>query len=177
MDRVRKIVVTAGIVALMSGGAVALLAQGAPGRGAGPFGPDGRRGFEAGFALGQLNLNDAQKQQVRDITQRHRQQTQPTMQRLQEAMQAERAAINQVPVNEAAVRDASAALAKVQADMAVEQARLHADVAKQRLPLLAIERYLSGNIHDVAVTERKRERARRHGAGIGRDQFHVRSPG
>ena len=77
MDRVRKIVVTAGIVALMAGGAVALFAQGAPGRGPGrdaaPLGPGGRagRGFDAGFALGQLNLSDAQKQQVRDIMQRH----------------------------------------------------------------------------------------------------------
>ena len=62
MDRVRKIVVTAGLVALMSGGAVALFAQGAPGRGAGPLGPGARggRGFDAGFALDQLNLSDAQ---------------------------------------------------------------------------------------------------------------------
>src|SRR5258705_408883 len=56
MDRVRKIVVTAGIVALTSGGAVALLAQGGAGRGPGggaaPFGGGGpgRAGFEAGFA-------------------------------------------------------------------------------------------------------------------------------
>ena len=134
MDRVRKIVVTAGIVALMSGGAVALFAQAGggrgPGGGAGPFGPGapGRRGFEAGFALGQLNLSDAQKQQVQSIVQQHRQQLQPVMQRLQQAMQAQRAAVNQVPVNEAAVRQAAAALASVEADMAVEQARLHADI-------------------------------------------------
>jgi len=130
MNRVRNFVVAAGVVALMSGGAVALFAQGAPGRGAGPFGPGGqaRRGFDAGFALGQLNLSDAQKQQLRDIMQRNRQQSQPTMQRLEQAIAAERAAINQVPVNEAAVRQAAAALASVQADVAVNQARLHADV-------------------------------------------------
>ena len=130
MDRVRKIVVAAGIVALMGGGAVALFAQGGPGRGAGPLGPraEGRRGFEAGFALGQLNLSDAQKQQVRDIMQRHLQDSQQTMQRMGEAMRAQRDAINQVPVNEAAVRQAASALAAVQADMAVEQAKLHADI-------------------------------------------------
>ena len=132
MDRVRKIVVTAGLVVLMAGGAVALLAQGGQGRGAGvgpggPGGPGGR-GFAAGFALGQLDLSDAQKQQVRAITQRHREQSRATMERVQEAMQAQRAAINAVPVNEAAVRQASAALAAVQADAAVEQARLHADI-------------------------------------------------
>jgi Spy/CpxP family protein refolding chaperone len=58
----------------------------------------------------------------------HRQQLQPTMQRLEQAMQAQRAAINQVPVNEAAVRQAATSVASVQADLAVEQARLHADV-------------------------------------------------
>jgi len=131
MNRVRNIVVAAGIVALVAGGSAALFAQGGPGRGgARPFGPDGRggRAFEMGFALGQLNLSDAQKQQVQNITKTHRQQLQPTMQRLQQAMQAQRAAIEQVPVNEAAVRQAAAAVASVQADLAVEQARLHADV-------------------------------------------------
>jgi protein CpxP len=131
MNRVRKIVVTAGIVALMAGGSAALLAQGGPGRGGvRPFGPGGRdgRGFEMGFALGQLNLSDAQKTQVRDVMQRHRQQLQPTMQRLEQAMQAQRAAVNQVPVNEAAVRQAAASVASVQADLAVEQARVHADI-------------------------------------------------
>jgi Spy/CpxP family protein refolding chaperone len=161
MDRVRKIVVTAVIVSVMSGGAVALFAQGGPGRGPGggaaPFGPGARRGFDAGFALGQLNLSDAQKQQVRDIMLRHRQQMQPTMQRLQEAMQAERAAINQVPVNEAAVRDASAALAKVQADMAVEQARLHADVFN----ILTVEQQEKAKQLEQQAQARQQERRQR----------------
>ena len=163
MDRVRKIVVTAGIVALMAGGAVALFAQGAPGRGPGrdaaPLGPGGRagRGFDAGFALGQLNLSDAQKHQVRDIMQRHRQQMQPTMQRLQEAMQTERAAINQVPVNEEAVREASATLAKVQGDMAVEQARLHADVFN----ILTVEQQEKAKQLEAQAQARQQERRQR----------------
>jgi Spy/CpxP family protein refolding chaperone len=128
MDRLRKIVVTTGIVAMLSAGAVALFAQAGPGRGAGPFGPDGRGGFGAGFALGQLDLSDAQKQQVRDITQRDREQMRSAMQRLDQAMQAQRAAINQVPVNEQAVRAAAAQVATVQADLAVAQARVHADI-------------------------------------------------
>ena len=70
MDRVRKIAITTGIVAMLSAGAVSLFAQGGPGRGAGPFGTGGRGGFAAGFALGQLNLSDPQKQQVRDICSR-----------------------------------------------------------------------------------------------------------
>src|SRR6266550_1323516 len=154
MERVRKIVVTGGIVALMSGWAVALFAQGGPGRGAAP---GARRGFDAGFALGQLNLSDAQKQQVRDITQRHRQQTQPTMQRLQQAMQEQRAAIDQVPVNEGAVRDASAALAKVQADMAVDQARLHADIFN----ILTVEQQEKAKQLEQQAQARQQERRQR----------------
>ena len=128
MDRVRKIVLTAGIVAALSAGAVSLFAQGGAGRGARPIGPGGRGGFGAGFAFGQLDLSDAQKQQVRDITQRDREQMRSTMQRLDQAMQAQRAAINQVPVNEQAVRAAAAQVAAVQADLAVAQARVHADI-------------------------------------------------
>ena len=159
MDRVRKIVVTAGIVALMSGGAVALLAQAGPGRGAGPFGP-GRpagRGFEAGFALGQLDLSDAQKQQVRTIMQRHREQSQATMQRMQQAMQAQRAAINQVPVNEAAVRQAAAALAVVEADVAVDQARLHADIFN----VLTVEQQEKAKQLEAQAQSRAQERRQR----------------
>ena len=128
MDRVRNIVVTTGIVAILSAGAVSLFAQAGPGRVAGSFGPGGRGGFAAGFALGQLELSDAQKQQVRDIMQRDREQMRSTMQRLDQAMQAQRAAINQVPVNEQAVRAAAAQVATVQADLAVAQARVHADI-------------------------------------------------
>ena len=160
MDRVRKIVVTAGIVALMSGGAVALFAQGGPGqRGAGPFGPGGpgRRGFDAGFALGQLNLSDAQKQQVQSIMQQHRQQSQPAMQRMQQAMQAQRAAINQVPANEAAVRQASAALAAVQADMAVDEARLHADI----FSILTVEQQEKAKQLEAQARARGQERRQR----------------
>jgi Spy/CpxP family protein refolding chaperone len=50
------------------------------------------------------------------------------MQRLDQAMMAQFAAINQVPVNEQAVRAAAAQVATVQADLAVAQARVHADI-------------------------------------------------
>ena len=159
MDRVRKIVVTAGIVALMSGGAVALFAQGGQGRGVGPFGSGGpgRRGFDAGFALGQLNLSDAQKQQVQNVMERHRQQSQPVMQRLQEAMQAQRAAINEVPVNEAAVRQAAAVLAAVEADMAVEQSRMHADIFN----VLTVEQQEKAKQLEAQAQSRAQERRQR----------------
>ncbi len=131
MTRFRKFTLSAIVVALVGSGAAALYAQGgARGRGAGPFGPGGPGGpgFAAGFALGQLDLSDTQKQQIRDITKRHRDQTQPLVQRLQQAMEAQRAAIEAMPVNESLVRSAAQDLAAAQADMAVEQARLHSDI-------------------------------------------------
>jgi Spy/CpxP family protein refolding chaperone len=131
MTRIQKVTLIALVVALIEGGAVALFAQGPGGRGAGPFGGPGGpggRGFAAGFALGQLDLSDAQKQQIRDITRRHRDQSQPLARRLQQAMEAQRVAIETIPVNESLVRSAVQDLAAVQADLAVEQARLHSDI-------------------------------------------------
>jgi Spy/CpxP family protein refolding chaperone len=160
MNRVRKIVIAAGIVAALSGGGVALFAQNGPGgRGAGPQvrGGPGGRGFAAGFALGRLDLSDAQKQQVRTIVQRHREQSRPTMERLQQAMQAQRAAINAVPVNESAVRSAAAALASVQADMAVEQARLHSDI----FGVLTVEQQQKAKELEAQAAARAQERRQR----------------
>ena len=157
MDRVRKIVVTTGIVAVLSAGAVALFAQGGPGRGAGPVGPGGRGGFGAGFALGQLNLSDPQKQQVRDIMQRDRDEMRSTMQRMDEAMQAQRAAINQVPVNEQTVRAAAAQVAAVQADLAVAQARVHADIWN----ILTPEQQVKAKELEQQAQARARERQQR----------------
>ena len=160
MTRFRKFTLSAMIVVLVGSGAAALYAQGAArGRGAGPFGPGGPdgRGFAAGFALGQLDLSDAQKQQVRDITQRHRQQTQPLVQRLQQAMEAERAAIEAIPVNESLVRSAAQDLAATQADMAVEQARLHSDI----FAVLTVEQQTKAKQLEAQAQARAKERQQR----------------
>jgi Spy/CpxP family protein refolding chaperone len=157
MTRFRKFTLSAVIAALVASGGAALYAQGAArGRAAGPGGPGGR-GFAAGFALGQLGLSDAQKQQIRDITKRHRDQTQPVMQRLAQAMAAQRAAIETVPANEAAVRAASQDLAAAQADMAVEQARLHSDI----FGVLTVEQQAKAKELEAAAQARMRERQQR----------------
>ena len=160
MNRFRRTKITVIALALaMAAGGAALFAQapGGPGRGAGPFGPGGRGGFAAGFALGQLDLSDAQKQQVRDIMQRHRQQSQATMERLQQAMQAQRAAIDTVPVNESLVRSAAASLAAVEADMAVDQARMHADI----FSILTVEQQEKAKQLEAQGQARAQERRQR----------------
>jgi Spy/CpxP family protein refolding chaperone len=160
MTRFRKFMLGAVLVALVGSGAAALYAQGPGGRGAAPFGGrggPGGRGFAAGFALGQLDLSDAQKQQVRDITQRHRQQTQPLVQRLQQAMEAQRAAIEAIPVNESLVRSTSQDLAVAQADMAVEQARLHSDI----FAVLTVEQQEKAKQLQAQAEARAKERRQR----------------
>jgi periplasmic protein CpxP/Spy len=132
MTRIRKFTLSAVVVALVATGSAAIYAQGAgraagPGGFGGPGGPGGR-GFAAGFALGQLDLSDAQKQQIAAIMKQQRQTTQPLMKQLEQARAAQHTAIETVPVNEAAVRAAAQAVAAAQADMAVQEAQLHADI-------------------------------------------------
>ena len=162
MTRLRKFTLSAMLAALVGSGAAALFAQGPGlrGRGAEPFGGPGGpggRGFAAGFALGQLDLSDAQKQQVRDITTRHRDQTQPLVQRLQQALEAQRAAIETIPVNESLVRSATQNLATVQADVAVEQARLHSDI----FAVLTVEQQEKAKQLEAQAQARAKERRQR----------------
>ena len=165
MNRFRTFTLSAVLVAIVASGGAALYAQGgARGRAAGPGGHGGR-GFAAGFALGQLDLSDAQKQQVGDITKRHRDQTRPLMQRLGQAMAAQRAAIDTVPVNEAAVRAASQDVAAAQADMAVEQARLHSDV----FAVLTVEQQAKAKSLEAQAQARMKERQQR-ARGQGKKQ-------
>jgi periplasmic protein CpxP/Spy len=161
MTRFRKWIFTALIAAMVAGGAGALLAQGpgGPGRGGRSFGlaGPGGRGFAAGFALGQLDLSDSQKQQVRDITQRHREQSQPLMQRLQQAMEAQRAAVETTPVNESLVRAAAQDVAAVQADLAVERARLRSDI----FSILTVEQQEKAKQLEAQAQARIKERQQR----------------
>jgi Spy/CpxP family protein refolding chaperone len=121
------IALTAGAALLAAGLGTAALAQGHEG-------PRAGRGFNrggmgrGGFPLAQLDLSDAQREQVRSVMQRHREDMQAVGQRLREAHGAQRNAVETVPVNEALIRSTSQALATAQTDMALLQARIHTDV-------------------------------------------------
>lgn len=116
-----------GIVALV-GGATAL-AQGGPGA----FGPRGRHGMgPMGFGpmrgLARLGLTDDQRQQIRAAVTAHRDEFRALMERGRQAREAQKAAIDAMPVNEQAVRAAAAQVAAVEADTAVLRARVHEQV-------------------------------------------------
>lgn len=115
----------AGAALLAAGLGTAALAQGPEGRRGGRgFGHGGR----GGFPLAQLDLTDAQQQQVRDVMQKHRDDMRAAGAKLEEAHRAQRDAVNTLPVNEGLIRSTSQALAEAQTGMALARARAHSEV-------------------------------------------------
>jgi protein CpxP len=99
-------------------------------RGGGPFGGRGGRGpfGPGGLALSELNLTDAQREQVRDIREKYREQTQQFAQRLNAAAEKQRQAIETLPVNETLITSATQDMTQAQVDLAIQEARLNADI-------------------------------------------------
>jgi periplasmic protein CpxP/Spy len=100
--------------------------RGGPG-GLGLGGPGGRPGGQA-LALGALNLTDAQQQQIREIREQERDAMRQIDERLRQAHDAQRDAIQTIPVNEGLIRSASQALADVQAEAAIQQANIYSRI-------------------------------------------------
>lgn len=100
------------------------------GRGMGPMGP--MRHF--GLALGQLDLTDAQRDQVRTVLQNHRDQMQQLAKQAGAARLALRQATEAEPFDENAVRTASSGLGAVMADQAVLRAKVRAEVMQILTP-------------------------------------------
>ena len=128
MFRFRSLATGVAIVTLLATSVV--FAQGP--RGAGAFGGRGGRGPTGpaglGVALGQLNLTDAQREQVREVRERNREQIQTLAQRLGEATEKQRQAIETLPVNEALITSATQDMAMAQVEVAIQEARLNAEV-------------------------------------------------
>jgi len=127
-------ILTAGVLvaALLTGGAAFAQGPGGPGRPGGPGSRGGRGGpggpGELGLPLAQLNLSDSQRQQVRELTQQRRQTDEQVQQRLRAAMDARRAAIDAIPVNEGAIRATTADVVAAETEVAIVQAHLRADI-------------------------------------------------
>jgi Spy/CpxP family protein refolding chaperone len=81
-----------------------------------------------GLPLAALNLTEAQREQARNIAQQHQQQTRTLRERLRAARAAQQQAVDTMPVDEGRIRAAMQDLAAVEADLAVEQARLRSDL-------------------------------------------------
>ena len=72
-------------------------------------------------------------------------------------MEAQRAAIEAIPVNESLVRSAAQDLAATQADMAVEQARLHSDI----FAVLTVEQQTKAKQLEAQAQAKAKERRQR----------------
>jgi len=133
MTRFRTLTAGVLVLGLMTGGVAFAQGPGGPGRPGGPGGRGARFGGpggpgELGLPLGQLNLSDTQRQQIRDLTEKRLQESESVQTRLRTALEARRQAIEAIPLNEGAIRATTADLVAAETDVAIEQAHLRADV-------------------------------------------------
>jgi Spy/CpxP family protein refolding chaperone len=123
MVRRTKVIAVSALALLIAGGSAMVFAQGP-----GPRGPRGGPGLGGGLPLRELSLTEAQRTQVQQLVEKHREGTRVLMERAQKARAAQRQAVDAIPTNESAIRTAAAAVAEVEADLAVQQAQLQNEI-------------------------------------------------
>ena len=136
MTRISKVVAGAVSLGLVAALAVPVLAQGPDGHRHGRRGQGiGRmgHGFQ-GLPLRQLELTDAQREQVRGIVSARSGDFKSIAERLRVAREAERAAVTRVPVDESEVRARVSETAAIEADAAVLRARVHEQIYQVLTP-------------------------------------------
>ena len=124
MIRVRSLATGVAVMALLATSVT--WAQGPRG---GPFGRRGGPGpMGGGFPLAQLNLTEAQREQVRGVRERYREQTQALAARLGEVADKQRQAIETLPVNETLITSVTQDMTLAQVDLAIQEARLNSEI-------------------------------------------------
>jgi protein CpxP len=131
-----------------------------------PFSRGGRMGGPGGpmgmlpMLARELNITDAQKAQIKTIADSHRDEWKALGDRARTAHEALQQAVTADTVDEGLIRQRSAAVAAVEADMAVARARAHAAVFQ----LLTPEQKTQAKTLQSQVQDRMKERR----AGRGR---------
>jgi periplasmic protein CpxP/Spy len=142
-----------------SGPPLRRMGPGGPGgRGFGP-GPGGRFGMlgELGHGLRQLELTDAQREQLRAVMQSHQAEFTEIGDRIRTAHEALDAVVSADSVDESAIRARSADVAAIQADAAVLRAKVHQEV----FSLLTAEQQAKAKELRTQAQTRMKERASR----------------
>jgi len=122
--------------------------RGGPGRMGGPGGPMGMLPM-----LGrEINLTDAQKDQIKAIAEAHKDEWKAIFDRERTAREALNTAITADTINDTLVRQKSAEVAAVEADAAVARAHAHAEVlqiltADQKAQLKEAQSRMAGRMH------------------------------
>ena len=131
-----------------------------------PFSRGGRMGGPGGpmgmlpMLARELNITDAQKAQIKTIADSHRDEWKALGDRARTAHQALQQAVTADTVDEGLIRQRSAEVAAVEADMAVARARAHAEVFQ----LLTPEQKTQAKTLQSQMQDRMKERR----AGRGR---------
>ena len=88
------------------------------------------RGGPLGFGLPlrELQLTDAQQQQIRDIRSRHETQIREAASRVESAREAQRKAVEAIPANEAQITAVTQDLVQAEVDVAIQASRLNTEV-------------------------------------------------
>ena len=135
MTRMTKVVSGAVSLGLVAALAVPALAQGPDGRRHGKRGGFGRIAQGGvGLPLRQLELTDAQREQVRGIVTARSAEVKTIHEKLRTARTARHAAVTRVPVDENEVRARVTEAAAIEADLAVIRARVHEQVYQVLTP-------------------------------------------
>ena len=132
MTRFRALTLTAVLTGLLAGGVAFAQGPGAGRRGGpGGFGGPGRGGgpgAPGGLPLQALELSETQRDQIKQLMQQFRQQNQNVGEQLRTAMEAQRKAVETLPVDEGLIRSTTQALVEAQTEMAIQQARLQSEI-------------------------------------------------
>jgi periplasmic protein CpxP/Spy len=115
------------------------------------------RGFGGfGLALRQLDLTDAQREQVRSLFEQNRDEMRAAGEKLRTARRGLHDAASAGVVDEAAIRTAAEALATAEAEAAISRARVHAQVWQ----ILTPEQQAKAKELRQQREQRRKERAR-----------------
>ena len=155
----KRILVAAGLVAALAGGTAVSFAQGPGPGGPGMHGPGrgARGGGRVDFGLRGVQLTEAQREQVRSITQAHRAEFDKVRQALGEAHRAFAAASRAATVDEGAIRERSTAVANAMAEEAILRAKMRAEVHA----LLTPEQQQQLKEREANMQKRQQERQQR----------------
>ena len=164
MIRIRAFTAAALVAGLLAGGTA--FAQGPRFGGPGDFGRrggPGGRGLMGGLPLASLNLTQAQQDLIRDIRMRNRTDLQAIEGRLRTAQEAQRKAVESIPLNEALIRSTTAAVGDVQAEAAILQARLHNEIFAALTPDQQAQVQKALAEREARVQERRSQATQRRG--------------
>lgn len=143
-----------------------------PGGRGGPGGPGGPGGFLNPRMMDQLQLTDAQKEQVKAVMDSHRDDMKALGDRAQTAHTALRTAVTGDTFDESAIRTAAAGVAAVDTDMAVLQGRIHGEIWQ----ILTTEQQAKAKTLQAQMEQRMAQGPGGPGGRDGRGQRGPRNP-